>query len=96
MGIPYLLYATLTEAQNGLNFINNSGKFPATNGKTTEWHPSPDETLSGKFGFPLIPQERLDAEGIEQEFVDDYFSNYPPESIAEIGVGDLVGGIPEE
>ncbi len=71
----------LLDAQNGLTYINDSENFPIvgnnaatglpeeSKGKTELWFPV-DQIYSltnGKFGFPKIPDARLEASGITEE-----------------------------
>lgn len=72
----WLIYNTLEAAQAALNYINSSTWFPADNGYTTQWCDQVRETTAG-FGFPAIPGDRLDLNGVPQEEIDAFFSLHP-------------------
>ena len=77
MSKPYYCFATQTEAQSCLDYINSTPWFPIvgkklgvddfTSQKTEMWEESTSELLTGEWAIPRIPDSRLDYVGVPQE-----------------------------
>lgn len=87
----WLIYATIQQAQEALNYINSTNWFPADNGLTTQWCDKVTETVFG-FGFPAIPSERIEANSIPESEVNLFFATFPNVEVKAIEATDIVGG----